>query len=383
MNHKVKDIQQLNIGLLGGGQLGRMLIQEAINWNLHIAVLDPSFDAPCAHLTHEFINADFRDYDSVYAFGKNKDIVTIEFEDVNVDALEQLEKEGVQVFPQPAVLKIIKDKGAQKEFYKQHQIPTAPYALVQKIDEINNCGISFPCFQKIRKGGYDGYGVKKLRNKESIINAFDAPSVIEEMADLITELSVIVARNSNGEIKTFPLVNMSFNPESNMVQFLFSPAGIPAHIEQQAADWAKKIIEALEMVGILAVELFYTQQGEIWVNEIAPRPHNSGHHTIEANLCSQYEQHLRAICNLPLADTDALSPAAMVNITGEKDFTGIPHYEGLKETLRIKGAFVHLYGKKQTKPYRKMGHVTLLAPTIEEVQFQAKKVLNTLKVKSI
>ncbi|MBW7936479.1 MAG: ATP-grasp domain-containing protein, partial [Flavobacteriales bacterium] len=245
----------MNIGLLGGGQLGRMLLQEAANWDLRIAVLDPSADAPCANLTYEFVHGDFRDYDTVYSFGKNRDLITIEFEDVNIDALFKLEQEGVSVFPQPAILNMIKDKGAQKEFYRKNTIPTAPYALVENASEIASCGIAYPFFQKLRKGGYDGYGVKKIKGIESISEQFDAPSVIEQMANLITELSVIVARNNHGEIRTFPVINMAFNPESNMVQFLFSPAGIPKDIEQKAENIARDIIEGLQMVGILAVEL--------------------------------------------------------------------------------------------------------------------------------
>lgn len=375
-----KTLQQLNIGILGGGQLGRMLLQEATNWDLKIAVLDPSHDAPCANLTHEFIQGDFRDYDTVYEFGRGRDIVTIEFEDVNADALEVLEKEGVKVYPQPSVLKIIKDKGAQKTFYSENNIPTAPYTLVQHAIEIQDCGIKFPFFQKLRKGGYDGYGVKKISNEIDMGSAFDAPSVIEELADLKTELSVIVARNENGEIKTFPVVDMEFNPESNMVQFLFAPADIPAEIEQKAITIAHTIIEKLGMVGILAVEMFYTKQGDVWVNEIAPRPHNSGHHTIEANVCSQYEQHLRAICNLPLGDTSTLSPAVMLNLLGEKGCTGIPVYEGFGEVMTMSGVYVHLYGKGQTKPFRKMGHVTILDNDLKNAKEKALNVKKRLKI---
>lgn len=375
-----KTLQQLNIGILGGGQLGRMLLQEAVNWDLHIAVLDPSHDAPCAHITHEFIQGDFKDYKTVYEFGRGRDIVTIEFEDVNADALEALEKEGVKVYPQPAVLKIIKDKGAQKTFYSEHNIPTAPYALIQHAIEIQDCGIKFPFFQKLRKGGYDGYGVKKISNEVEMGNAFDAPSVIEEMADLKTELSVIVARNANGEIKTFPVVDMEFNPESNMVQFLFAPANIPEEIEKKAITIAQTIIEKLGMVGILAVEMFYTKQGEVWVNEIAPRPHNSGHHTIEANTCSQYEQHLRSICNLPLGDTSTISPAVMLNLLGEKDYTGVPVYEGFEVVMKMAGVYVHLYGKGQTKPFRKMGHVTILDKDLQTAKQKALEIQKRLKI---
>lgn len=377
-----KELQQLNIGILGGGQLGRMLLQEATNWDLKIAVLDPAHNAPCADMTHEFAQGDFKDFDTVYQFGKNRDIVTIEFEDVNADALEALEKEGVKVYPQPNVLKIIKDKGAQKTFYTQNNIPTAPYALVDHMIEIQDCGIQFPFFQKLRKGGYDGYGVKKITNEVEMGQAFDAPSVIEQQADLYKELSVIVARNQQGEVKTFPLVDMEFNSESNMVQFLFAPAEITAGIEKRAIDIAKLVIEKLEMVGLLAVELFLTKQGDIWVNEIAPRPHNSGHHTIEANICSQYEQHLRAICNLPLGDTTANMSAVMVNLLGEKECFGIPYYEGFNEVIQMPGVYVHLYGKGETKPFRKMGHVTIIDENMQKAKEKALEVKRILKVKT-
>ncbi len=377
-----KELQQLNIGILGGGQLGRMLLQEAVNWDLKIAVLDPSKDAPCATITSEFKQGDFKDFDTVYSFGKGRDILTIEFEDVNADALDQLEKEGVKVFPQPRVLKIIKDKGAQKTFYKENNIPTAPYALIETSAEIKNCGIEFPFFQKLRTGGYDGYGVRKVSSEKDLGQAFDAPSVIEQQADLYKELSVIVARNEKGEVKNFPLVDMEFNPESNMVQFLFAPAEITSGIEEKAIAIAKEVIQKLDMVGILAVELFLTKQGEVWVNEIAPRPHNSGHHTIEANICSQYEQHLRSICNLPLGETEAALPAVMVNLLGEKEFTGVPHYEGFEEVIQMPGVYVHLFGKGQTKPFRKMGHVTIIDENMQKAKEKALEVKNILKVKS-
>lgn len=377
-----KELQQLNIGILGGGQLGRMLLQEAANWDLKIAVMDPSNEAPCANLTHEFWQGDFRDFEFVQQFGAGKDILTIEFEDVNVEALQSLEEKGVKVFPQPRVLKIIKDKGAQKLFYKENNIPTAPFALVENAADIKNCGIPFPFFQKVRKGGYDGYGVKKISNEHDLINAFDAPSMIEQMADLKTELSVIVARNEKGEIKTFPVVDMEFNPESNMVQFLFAPAEISVEVEEKATSIAKTVIEKLGMVGLLAVELFYTKQGEIWVNEIAPRPHNSGHHTIEANICSQYEQHLRAICNLPLGDTSTLSPAVMLNLLGEKEHTGTPYYEGIENVMQLSGVYIHLYGKAQTKPFRKMGHVTVIDKDLNKAKQRALEIQRTIKVKS-
>lgn len=377
-----KELQHLNIGILGGGQLGRMLLQEAANWDLKIAVLDPSEDAPCRFLTHHFEHGDFKDFNAVYQFGRGRDIITIEFEDVNADALEKLEEEGVKVFPQPRVLKIIKDKGAQKLFYSENKIPTAPYALVERSIEIPECEIKFPFFQKVRKGGYDGYGVKKITNEVEMGAAFDAPSVIEQQADLHKELSVIVARNEKGEIKNFPVVDMEFNPESNMVQFLFAPADISSDIESKAIAIAKEVIEKLQMVGILAVELFLTKQGEVWVNEIAPRPHNSGHHTIEANICSQYEQHVRSICNLPLGDTGTLSPAVMLNLLGEKGFAGVPHYEGFDKVMQMNGVYVHLYGKGQTKPFRKMGHVTIIDKDLSRAKEKALEIQKILKVKA-
>lgn len=377
-----KELQQLNIGILGGGQLGRMLLQEAANWDLKIAVLDPAKDAPCANLTHEFVQGDWKDFDTVYNFGITRDIVTIEFEDVNVEALKALEDQKVKVFPQPHVLKIIKDKGAQKTFYKENNIPTAPFALVENATQIKDCGIKFPFFQKVRKGGYDGYGVRKISNESDLVNAFDAPSMIEQMADLKTELSVIVARNETGEIKIFPVVDMEFNPESNMVQFLFAPAEISKEVEEKAIAIARTVIEKLDMVGLLAVELFYTKQGEVWVNEIAPRPHNSGHHTIEANICSQYEQHLRSICNLPLGDTSTLSPAVMLNLLGEKEHTGTPYYEGFDKVMQLSGVYIHLYGKTQTKPFRKMGHVTVIDKDLNKAKEKALEIKSMLKVKT-
>ncbi len=375
-----KRLQDLKIGLLGGGQLGRMLLQEAANLDLKIAVMDTSEEAPCRYLTHEFINADFRDFDAVYAFGKDKDIVTIEFEDVNADALEALEKLGVQVFPESRVLKLIKDKGLQKKFYQDHHIPTAPFVLIENKEQIPNAAIPTPFFQKLRIGGYDGYGVRKISSVENIDNAFDKPSVLESMADIEKEISVIVCRNTEGEIATFPVVEMEFNPESNMVQFLFAPSTLPEQKQQEARSLAVKIIEALQMTGILAVEMFYLKNGDIWVNEMAPRPHNSGHHTIEANYTSQYEQHLRAITGLPLGNTDTILPSVMVNLLGEKGYSGKPIYHSLEEVIRIPGVYIHLYGKSTTRDFRKMGHVTILAATLQEAKEKGKIILNQLKV---
>lgn len=378
----MKQITDLKIGLLGGGQLGRMLMQKATDWNLQISILDPSADAPCAHLTHDFVVGNFKDYDTVYNFGKDKDLITIEFEDVNSDALAQLEREGVKVFPQPSVLKIIQDKGLQKEFYAAHNIPTAPYKLVTQASEIAESGIAMPFFQKLRTSGYDGYGVCKISSEADLERCFDKPSLIEAMADVAKELSVIVSRNAQGETSAFPVVEMEFNQESNMVQYLFAPAQVDEEVSRMATELAIQVIEKLDMVGILAVEMFYNKDGSIWVNEVAPRPHNSGHHTIEAGICSQYEQHLRAILNLSPGDTSPSFYGAMVNLLGEKGFEGTPIYEGMAEALATPGVFVHLYGKSKTKSFRKMGHVTIVGKDAEAVKAQANNILSYFRVKA-
>lgn len=368
------------IGLLGGGQLGRMTLQEAYNLNLHIAVLDPSAEAPCKDLAHEFVQGDFKDYDTVYAFGKDKDVLTIEFEDVNADALETLEKEGKKVFPQPAVLKLIQDKGLQKQFYEKNNIPTSPYKLIEQKSEIEGLGLDFPLFQKLRTSGYDGYGVQSLKDKASLDQAFDAPSVIEEAVDLDKELSVIVARNENGEVKHFPLVEMEFNPKANMVEFLFSPAAVSKEKEEEAYALAHTVIEKLDMVGILAVEMFLDKKGHLMVNEIAPRAHNSGHQSIEGNYTSQFAQHLRSILNLPLGDTSIIMPSVMVNLLGEEDAKGEASYLGMNALLKEKGVYPHLYGKALVKPFRKMGHVTIINPNLDEAKAIARKIKNSATV---
>lgn len=368
------------IGLLGGGQLGRMTLQEAYNLNLHIAVLDPSAEAPCKDLAHEFVQGDFKDYDTVYAFGKDKDVITIEFEDVNADALESLEKEGKKVFPQPAVLKLIQDKGLQKQFYEKHHLPTSPYQLIEKKAELENISLAYPLFQKLRTSGYDGYGVQSIKSKAEIDKAFDAPSVIEAAVDLDKELSVIVARNEKGEVKHFPLVEMEFNPKANMVEFLFSPAEVSEAIETEAYELARKVIEKLDMVGILAVEMFLDKKGNLMVNEIAPRAHNSGHQSIEGNFTSQFAQHLRSILNLPLGKTDIIMPSVMVNLLGEENAKGEATYNGMEALLSEAGVYPHLYGKAMVKPFRKMGHVTIINPSLEEAKKIARRIKSSATV---
>ena len=374
-----KFYSDLKLGVLGGGQLGRMLIQDALNFNLNISILDPDPEAPCKNIASEFTVGNLLDFDTVYAFGKKVDLLTIEIEHVNVDALEALEKEGVKIFPQPSVLRIVQDKGLQKKFYRENGIATADYFLVENKNDISNFTSHFPFMQKLRKGGYDGKGVTKLHDTSNFDHAFDAPSVLEKFVDFEKEISVIVARNSNGEIKTYPLVELDFNPEANLVEFLFSPANVSAHIEELASKIAVNVAESLKIVGILAVEMFLTKNGEILVNEIAPRPHNSGHQTIEANYTSQYEQHLRAILNLPLGATTISSASVMVNLLGEKEYSGSVIYSGLEEVLAIGGVKLHLYGKTTTKPFRKMGHITILGKTLSEAKEKAVIVKEKLK----
>jgi 5-(carboxyamino)imidazole ribonucleotide synthase len=372
------------IGILGGGQLGRMLIQEAVNWNLHISILDPDPEAPCKDLVPQFTVGRLTDFDAVYAFGKNVELLTIEIEHVNVDALEKLESEGVEVYPQPRVLRLIQDKGLQKEFYRDNNIPTAPFELVENKAGIAKHASSFPFMQKMRKGGYDGKGVTPLKDPAKLEHAFDVPSVLEKFVDFKKEISVIVSRSTTGEVKSFPVVDMLFNPEANLVEFLFSPAEVSASVEAEAQRIACAVAEKLQIVGLLAVEMFVTKNDEVLVNEIAPRPHNSGHQTIEGNYnyTSQYEQHLRAILGLPQGSTAIVEPSIMVNLLGEKGFEGEAKYEGLAESLAMEGVYVHLYGKKITKPFRKMGHVTILGKTLEEAMKKARFVKETLKVKA-
>lgn len=364
------------LAILGGGQLGLMLIQKAYDFNIDCLVLEPDFNAPCKNISKSFTTGSLTNFADVYNFGKDKKILTIEIEHVNVEALQKLEEEGVKVFPQPSILKIIQDKGLQKQFYFDNNIPTASFTLVNDASQIKN----FPIVQKLRKGGYDGKGVLLLKSKEDLSNAFNEPSVLEEAINIEKEIAVIVARSESGQIKAFPAVEMEFNPIANLVEFLFSPANITKEQEVEAEKIACNIADKLGIVGVLAVELFITKDNKILVNEIAPRPHNSGHQTIEGNFTSQYEQHLRAIFNMPLGNTAILKPSVMVNLLGEAGYTGEAKYLGVEEVMQINGAYIHLYGKKTTKPFRKMGHVTLVDNDLNSAREKAIKVKNTLKI---
>ena len=355
-----------------------MLLQKAADYNITSYVLDADADSPCKNLCTRFVNASFKNYDAVMQFAQSCDIVTVEIEHVNTDALMELEKQGKKVYPQPHLLKMVQDKGLQKLFYKEHNIPSADFYLVENKSQILKD--KFPLIQKTRTAGYDGKGVRKLNAASDLNTAFDEPSVIEECVDFEKEISVIVARNADGETKSYPAVEMVFNAEANLVELLFSPAAISPAIESEAETIALRLISELGLIGILAVEMFVTRDGKILVNEIAPRPHNSGHQTIEGNITSQYEQHLRAIFNLPLGSTEITQPAVMVNVLGEKNYTGEAKYEGLDDVLKIPGAYIHLYGKKITKPFRKMGHVTVVNKNLDVALEHAKQVMEVLKV---
>lgn len=378
----MKPLGELRAGILGGGQLGRMLVQEAINLNISFAILDPDPEAPCKHLSHRFVTGSLADFDTVYAFGKHLDLLTIEIEKVNTEALEKLEEEGVLVYPQSRVIRLIQDKGLQKEFFRQNDIPTAPFKTFNSRADLENANLNYPFIQKLRKDGYDGKGVLRIDTPADLEKSFDRPVIVEELVDFAQELAVIVARSPKGEVDTFPCVEMEFNPEANLVEFLISPSAVSAEIQDAAKALAIRVAESLGIVGLLAVELFLTKDGQLLVNEIAPRPHNSGHQSIEGNTTSQFAQHLRAICDLPLGDTSSRGVAVMVNLLGEAGFSGPAVYENIDKVLALDGAYVHLYGKLLTKPFRKMGHATIVDADREQAIQKARLVQQLLKVKT-
>ncbi|MBX2913879.1 MAG: 5-(carboxyamino)imidazole ribonucleotide synthase [Cyclobacteriaceae bacterium] len=369
------------IGILGGGQLGRMLIQAGINLDLSFQVIDPDPQAPCAGIAR-FTTGKLTDYETVMAFGKNCDVITIEIENVNTKALADLEKAGKKVFPQPHVIELIQDKRVQKRFFIDHGIPTAPFILVNNKADVIQRADFLPAVNKLGKEGYDGRGVQIIKTKTDLDKAFDAPGLLEKLIPFEKEIAVIVSRNAAGEVAIYPPVEMVFHPEANLVEYLFSPAQLQPEVSQQAQAIASNVITQLNMIGLLAVEMFVTNEGTVLVNEVAPRPHNSGHQTIEGNVTSQYEQHLRAILNLPAGSTAVLAPSAMVNLLGEEGFAGNARYEGLEDVLKTEGVHVHLYGKKATKPFRKMGHVTIVDADPIRLKKKVNFVKETLKVKA-
>jgi 5-(carboxyamino)imidazole ribonucleotide synthase len=372
--------KSFHLGMIGGGQLGRMFIQESTNFDVQVHVLDPDENAPCKSLATSFTKGSLTDYEAVLNFGADKDVITVEIENINIEALEVLEKQGKKVFPQPNVLRIIQDKGLQKEFYKEHNIPTADFYLVENESEINQYISSFPLMQKMRKGGYDGKGVQPLRQTSDLDKAFTVPSILEKMIPFEKELSVIVARNEKGETAVYPTVECEFSPVANLVEFLFSPAAVSEKVEEEARKIAIDVIEKLGMVGLLAVEFFLLKDGSLLVNEIAPRPHNSGHHTIECNVTSQFEQHMRSILNLPLGSTRMIQNGVMINLLGEEGYEGSAFYQGLEEVISIDGVKVHLYGKETTKSFRKMGHITVGNPSLDEAKKIARKIQKIIKI---
>lgn len=367
------------LGVLGGGQLGRMLIQSAIDFNMSVAVLDPDDTAPCSFIA-DFTVGKLTDYETVLNFGKRFDIITIEIENVNTQALKELVKMGKQVFPQPEVIELIQDKRIQKKFFEEYRIPTAEFLLVDSKEEVIKHKGFLPAVNKLGKEGYDGRGVQLLRTEKDLDKAFDSPGLLEKLIDFEKEIAVIVARNENGDIVSYPAVEMVFHPEKNLVEYLFAPASLPGNVLQEADRIARKVIKSLNMIGLLAVEMFVTKEGKVLVNEVAPRPHNSGHQTIEANITSQYEQHLRAIHNLPLGACNTVLPSAMVNLLGEEGYEGVARYQGFEEIAKLPGVHVHLYGKRLTKPFRKMGHVTIVDINVERLKQTTQLVKQTLKV---
>jgi len=372
------------LGVLGGGQLGRMLLTETQKYDIYTAILDASTEAPCAQICNEFHIGNLLDFDAVYNFGKLVDVLTIEIEHVNIDALYQLEKEGLKIYPQPAVIEIIQHKGKQKDFFVKNTIPTSPHKrFLNKEALLSYCKdytVELPFVWKSAQFGYDGTGVKVVRTTDDIQQLADTDCIIEELIPFKNELAVIVARNASGEIKTYPVVEMEFHPEANQVEYVICPARIDEAVAVKAREIALKVAESFEHVGLLAVEMFQTEDDTILINEVAPRTHNSGHYSIEASYTNQFEQHLRTVLNLPLGNTDSKVAGIMVNLVGEEGFTGDVVYENIDKVLQIDGVTPHLYGKKTTKPFRKMGHVTIVDKDIDKARETAQKVKETIRV---
>ncbi|MFB6457126.1 5-(carboxyamino)imidazole ribonucleotide synthase [Chitinophaga sp. Hz27] len=371
-------LENLKVGILGGGQLGGMLIRHAIDFGLSISVMDKDPNAPCTRYTSLFTCGNPTSYEDVLAFGKGLDVITIEMEAVNIDALRELTQQGVKVFPSPDTIKTIQDKYTQKQFLLSHNIPVVPGVAIEGKSDLHNYENKLPGCLKKRRDGYDGYGVMVLRTAADIEKAFDAPCVLEELVDIKHEIAVIVGRNEQGEIKCYDPVKMIFSEEKFVLDFQEAPAQIEDSIKKEATALAEKIADALQLVGILAVEMFVTKENKVLVNELAPRPHNSGHHTIEASTTSQYEQLLRAILGMPLGDTGLHLPSLMMNIL-ETEALSANRQEKLQRLLAIPGAHLHWYGKSGGKLGRKMGHITITDSTMENVVAKAetiRKILN-------
>ncbi|MFT3750988.1 MAG: 5-(carboxyamino)imidazole ribonucleotide synthase [Agriterribacter sp.] len=372
----------IKAGILGGGQLGRMLLQAAANYPVETYVMENDPECPAAHLCHHFVKGNIQNFDDVYNFGKGLDALTIEIESVNEDALEKLEMEGVKVYPGSSALRIIKNKILQKEFYQSHQIKTALFIITQVKADLFAHEALLPAVHKLGMGGYDGRGVQLINTKDDFEKGFDQPGVLEKQINIHKEIAQIVAVNNEGQTTLYPPVDMVFDPRLNLLDYQVSPAELSENILWKVEAIALKVVKELKSPGLFAVELFIDKTGEVYVNETAPRVHNSGHHTIEANYSSQFDMLWRIMLNYPLGNTAPILPAAIVNVLGEENYQGNAVYEGLDEVLRMDNVFVHIYGKKQTKPGRKMGHVTILSNDRADLSYKKNRIKNVLKVVS-
>jgi len=381
MNYFSSDFK---LGILGGGQLGKMLLAETRKFDIQTYVIDPSAAAPSQFGATEFFIGDLMDYDAIYRFGKKVNVLTIEIENVNLDALDQLEAEGLAIFPSPKTLRLIQNKGRQKDFYVENAIPTSPHKRFIDITELKSAvtsnAVEMPFVWKCAQFGYDGNGVKIVRTTSDLDNLPNVECIAEEMVPFKNELAVIVTRSVSGEVKTYPVVEMEFHPEANQVEYVICPARIDEKVAQKATEIALKVSKAFNHVGLLAVEMFQTQNDDILVNEVAPRPHNSGHYSIEASYTSQFENHLRAILNLPLGNTASKVAGIMVNLVGSAGFSGQVIYENIEKIMAIEGVTPHIYGKRETRPFRKMGHVTIVNENMTEARKIAEEVKNSIRV---
>jgi 5-(carboxyamino)imidazole ribonucleotide synthase len=370
----------LKVGILGGGQLGRMLLQAAANYPVETYVMESDEECPSARLCQHFVKGSIRDFDAVYQFGKGLDAITIEIENVNIDALEKLEADGIKIYPRPSVLRIIKNNAAQKRYYTAHQIPTAAYAVLQSKSEVATHSHLLPAVQKLAEGGYDGRGVHMVEKVQDAENGFDAESVLEKKVNIKKEIAQIVAVDNAGKTVLYPPVEMVFNKDLNLLDYQLSPADIPQAVLWKTEAIALSVVRHFQSPGIFAVELFVDVNNDVLVNETAPRVHNSGHHTIEAHYSSQFDMVWRIILGYPLGNTKAILSSVMVNLIGSEGHTGMAQYDGLHDVLQIDNAFVHVYGKKETKPGRKMGHVTVLSSEKQDLIHKANKIKQALKV---
>lgn len=381
MNYFSSDFK---LGILGGGQLGKMLLTETRKFDIQTLVLEPSEEAPARYSCNGFYKGSLMDFDTVYQFGKMVNLLTIEIENVNLDALDKLEEEGLPIYPSPKTLRLIQNKGKQKDYYVLNDIPTSPHQRFVDLNDLRNAlakdELEFPFVWKCAQFGYDGNGVKICRSALDLVKLPDVECIAEEMVPFKNELAVIVARSVSGEVKTYPVVEMEFHPEANQVEYVICPARIDEKVAQKATEVALKVSEAFNHVGLLAVEMFQTADDEILVNEVAPRPHNSGHYSIEASYTSQFENHLRAILNLPLGNTDSKVAGIMVNLVGEEGYSGQVVYENIEKIMAIDGVTPHIYGKRETRPFRKMGHVTIVNENMTEARRIAEEVKNSLRV---